>query len=825
MMVSPLPVSDRRKENIHNERPGRLYMIGNAHIDPVWLWRWPEGCQEVLATFRSALDRMEEYDDFVFVASSAAYYAWVEEQDPSMFAEIRERVRQGRWGLVGGWWVEPDCNLPGGESLVRQGLYGQRYFQAKFGRMAHVGYNVDSFGHSAMLPQILKGIGLDSYVFMRPSPHEKGLPSRLFWWEADDGSRVLAYRLPFEYCTWGDELEKHVARCAAEIRPPTEAQMCFYGVGNHGGGPTRGNLESIHRLAGNPDLPELVLATPEAFFERVINENLPVVHSDLQHHASGCYAAHSGVKRWNRKAEAVLLTAEKFGTLAALVSGTGDMPDLSQAWKDVLFNQFHDILAGTCLEEAYDDARDLYGEANTIAARALNRALQTLAWKIRLPVDEMTRPLVAFNPHAWTVRANLEVETAGLTEGEMVVDETGNPLPTQVVRSHAMAGGRSRVSFTADLPPMGYRVYQIAPAPRDAQPAPFSATDTSIENEYFRLELDPQTGWIKSLRDLRRGVEVFSGPAARPVVIDDPTDTWGHNLFAFINEIGSFTAERIALAGQGPVKSVLRVESAWGASRMTQEFSLSRGIDRVEVRCQVDWHEQHKMLKLRFPLHLNFMKATHEVPYGTIERFANGEEEAIQTWVDVSGISRDSGEPYGMSLLNDAKYSCDVAIRDIGLTVLRSPIYAHHMPVAIQPDQAYAYMDQGIQEFNYVLLPHAGSWETAGTARRAAELNQPPLVQAATFHPEGSLPQVDSFMAAEPENIIVTALKPAEDGQGVILRVWETARMNTHAAIHVPVCGRVIRADFRAGEIKTFRIPHAADLPVVETSLLEMDLP
>ncbi len=180
-----------------------LHMIGNAHIDPVWLWRWQEGCHEVLASFRSALDRLNEDPDFVFVSSSAVFYSWVEQIQPAMFEEIRARVREGRWEIVGGWWLQPDCNIPGGESFVRQGLYGQRYFKTKFGVTARVGYNVDSFGHHGMLPQILKQSGLDYYVFMRPNPQEQGLPGRLFWWESNDGSRVLAYRIPFEYYLLG----------------------------------------------------------------------------------------------------------------------------------------------------------------------------------------------------------------------------------------------------------------------------------------------------------------------------------------------------------------------------------------------------------------------------------------------------------------------------------------------------------------------------------------------------------------------------------------------------------------------------------------------
>jgi alpha-mannosidase len=230
-------------------------------------------------------------------------------------------------------------------------------------------------------------------------PHEKGLPGRLFWWESDDGSRVLAFRLPFEYCTWGKGLETHVERVEAELKAPQTETMCFYGVGNHGGGPTRENIESIRRMQANPDFPRLVFSHPEAMFESALANGaaFPVVHDDLQHHASGCYAAHSGIKRWNRRAENALLAAEKWSAIARCVTGQ-PYPDLSLAWKNVLFNQFHDIMAGTCLEEAYEDARDQYGESLSIAARAQNFAIQSLAWRVCIPQEEGARPLVIFNP-------------------------------------------------------------------------------------------------------------------------------------------------------------------------------------------------------------------------------------------------------------------------------------------------------------------------------------------------------------------------------------------------------------------------------------------
>ncbi|MGC8781361.1 MAG: alpha-mannosidase [Anaerolineae bacterium] len=808
-----------------------LHMIGNAHIDPVWLWPWQEGFHEVRATFRSALDRMREYDDFVFCASSAAFYAWVEQSDPAMFEEIRQRVAEGRWIIVGGWWVEPDCNLPGGESFVRHGLYGQRYFKEKFGVIATVGWNVDSFGHAATLPQILARSGIRFYCFLRPGPHEKGLPGRVFWWEAPDGSRVLAFRIPFEYLSHDHDLEPHIRRCAAEMKPPLDEFMCFYGVGNHGGGPTIANIECIRRLDGAADLPKLRFSSPETFFRSVekLAATLPTVRDELQHHASGCYAAHSGIKRWNRLAEQRLLVAEKWSALAAWTTGQPYPADLGRAWQSLLFNQFHDILAGTAIEPAYDDARDQIGEALTIADRGLNLAIQSFVWRIGIPQEPGSRPIVVFNPHAWAGRQVVELECGRMTGDEVLVDDQGNVVPFQCIQSHATAGGRRRLLFLADLPGLGYRTYRLLPAPpspgsagdRADRGSFVSAGDTILDNGRFRLEFDPLGGHIKSLRDVRAGVEVFSGPAAVPVVIDDPSDTWSHDVFRFDRAIGQFTARSVRLVEAGPVRRTIRVIGEYGCSQLIQDFSMYADRDAIDVSVTLDWREQLKLLKLRFPVNLKFLKVTAAIPYGHIERKADGAEEPIQEWVDLSGTSRDAEIAYGFALLNDGKYSADVNVRDIGLTVLRSPAYAHHVPAVLAPDQLYSFIDQGLQRFRYTMLPHAGSWETAGIVQAAAELNQRPIALLATYHPEGPLPQAAGFIAVEPAHVVVSVLKRAEDGDDLILRAVETIGVPARATICLPQWERTVEADFGPTEIKTFRVPRDPAQKVVETDLLE----
>ncbi|RKN04530.1 alpha-mannosidase [Streptomyces radicis] len=804
-----------------------LHLVGNAHIDPVWLWRWPEGLQEIRATFRSAIDRMDEYPDFVFTCDSVMYLEWIERHDPELFAAIRARVAEGRWRMVGGWWVEPDCNVPSGESFVRQALYGQRYLLEKFGAIATIGCNVDPFGHHAMLPQLLRKSGLEGYLFLRPGPHEMALPGQFFHWESPDGSRVLAYRLPNEYCAPGEDIGHHLDKALALMPSDEPELMVFYGVGNHGGGPTRANLDSIRRLDGLGGLPRLTLSHPEAYFARLRGrDGIPVHAGELQHHGPGCYSSHSGVKAWNRRAENELQRAEKWAAVAAAVAGEPyPHGQFAEAWKLVLFNQFHDILAGTAIRSAYDDARDDYGRARSLAAEMFNRSAQAVARRIDIPPREATEPLVVFNPHPWELNADVEVEY-GRAVGARLADEAGAPVPVQLTRSEAtMAGARGRVAFRATVPPLGHRVYHLLPGGADAVPeprGPVSATATTLENEHVRLEVDPATGWLSSLYDKASGTELLPPrPGPHAVVIDDPSDTWGHRVRAYDRVAGSFRCTRVRLVETGPVRAVLRVESRFERSTLAEELVLSAGSRQVEVRVAVDWHERLRMLKLRFPTALAEVTATHEIPYGHLERVPDGTEEPTQAWVDVSG-TLPSGGRAGLTVANDGKHGHDVRGGEIGVTALRSPAYAWHEPKELDPDGVHEYLDQGRQEFRLLLIPHGGDWRAADPVRRAAELNQPAFALLESFH-EGPLPQRAAHADDGAGSVVVTVVKEDEDRAGdVVVRAHESAGRATTARIALPMLGgRVIEAAFGPCEIKTFRVPRDPQGAVVETDLLE----
>jgi alpha-mannosidase len=749
-----------------------IHMIGNAHIDPVWLWQWPEGYQEVRATFQSAIDRMDEYPDFVFTCDSSLFFAWVEESDPPLFERIRARIAEGRFQVIGGWWIEPDCNIPCGESFVRQALYGQRYLREKFGFTATTGANLDSFGHNASIPQILRRSGCDSYVFLRPQVHEKELAAPLFWWESPDGSRVLAYRIPHEYCAPKDDIGEHVRRAIESLPADGAEYAVFYGVGNHGGGPTKANLDQIAQLSGE-DGRSLELSSLRRFFDaaEARDGELPVVRGELQHHAPGCYTTHSGIKRWNRRAENLLLRAEKWSVVAdSLGARHYPLRELTDAWKLLLFNQFHDTLAGTSIQPAYDDARDQIGHASSLATSAFNAAVQSIARQIAIEWEPDMRPAVVFNPHMWRLRTTVEVEYTWLrAEGAHVIDDDGGLVPVQLTRPlTTMSSSRGRLVFPVDVPPLGYRVYRIRPG---------------------AVELEPFDG----------EPTLFS----RAVVIDDRSDTWGHGVVAYDRKAGEFERLSIAVTERGPVRTITRVESRYGSSTLREDYVVTKGLPYVDVRVTLDWQEQLKLLKLRYASGVDATVATFEVPYGHIERLANGQEEPGQSWVDVSGSGR------GLTVINDAKYGYDVRGGEIGISAVRSPVWAWHDPRELEEGGDFEYMDQGRQTFTVRIVKHQGDWRAAGVVRLAAELNQPPFALIETYH-DGPLPQRRSFGDDGSGDVVVTAVKGAEGGDGYVVRAVESSGRSATARIEL--LGRTIDAELGANEIRTFVATRETDL-------------
>ena len=813
-----------------------IKLIGNAHLDPIWLWRWQEGCGEVLQTFRSALDRLKEYKDFVFTCSSAAYYQWVEEIDPEMFEEIKVMVKKGRWVPVNGWWVQPDCNMPSGESFARQALYSQLYYYEKFGITCKTGYNVDSFGHNANLPQLLKQGGMNTYVFQRPGMHENAeIPENLFWWDSADGTRIMTYRLPEGYGSNGkDGLDRKIDEANRRAEETGHGMMMFYGVGNHGGGPTKGEIEYLKANLEREGYNDLEFSSPDEYFEDMLSQflKIPVWQDELQHHASGCYSATSLVKALNRKAENLLAAAEKWDTISSIVTDSKPKTkEFEDAWKKVCFNQFHDILCGCSIMEAYEDVKESEGYAMNIASESYNNATLKIARKIDTWIDGVSdailetrhytgadngfpRPVVVFNPHSYDI--NMPVRM--YHPSKAVTDSEGNSVLFQNVRSSRSNDEHLDTLFMAKVPAFGYATYWLETEDVKADKELSGEQDFFMENEFISVELDSQTGYIKSLVNKETETEYAADNfLSIPTVInDDKTDTWAHNVFKFHDIKGLMELVSIERVEKGALRSVIRTVHKFNESYLTQEFILAKGQKTLKVDCKAMWQEKFTLLKFAFPIGGKEEISTYEIPNSFIKRPCDGDEEVALNWADITVTKND--KRFGLSVISDSKYSYDCPGAELRLTALRNVIFADHY--SYRPDANFNFTDEGLNRFSYGIYLHDGEAENSDIVKEAHLFNNNVVAVPESYH-KGALSQKDSFLYVNADNVLITALKRCEDGSGdLIIRLYETKGIEaTRCYIMSKLFDNGFWFDIGKHETKTFRVDR--ELNVKETNFLE----
>lgn len=783
----------------------KVYLIGNAHLDPVWLWRWQEGFAEIKATFRSALDRMKEFDNFKFTSACSSYYMWIEKSDKAMFEEIQQRVKEGRWEIAGGWFIQPDCNIPSGESFARHGLISQRYFKEKFGKVAKTGYNVDSFGHNGNLPKILKNSCMDNYVFMRPMPSEKELPTSLFKWQSMDGNQVTTYRIPEFYCITTERFQTFDNIANMEGDTP---MMAFYGVGNHGGGPTIELLKKMHK-----ELDERYsYATIEEYFKNAENLNMPIVADDLQYHAKGCYSACSQIKTGNRKAENMLVEAEKYSALSKeLMNTVYPSFDIEKAWKDVLFNQFHDIMGGCSIKDAYKDAAWSNGEAMNIASQVSNFALQQISWNIDTTkgmdvvaekcgliwvnkcVDGLGLPVVIFNSLTYEVEKAVEVHHLV----QEIKTDDGETVPVQKIRAPKTCNeDKWETAFIAKVPALGYSVYRLHIREEEKEyENVFICTESSIESDKLKLILNAETGEVASIFIKESGKELLKGDTKTVFVDETDSDTWAHGITEFKNVVDVCSKGEVHLIENGPVRATLRSTMKLFDTTIVRDYMVERGSDIVLVKTKVDFHEKHKMLKFSVSAAVENPKAYAKIPFGFIERPVDGTEQVCGEW---AAICDENG---GVVLSNEDKYSFDADKNVISITVLRGAVYADHcFGNTDWHDEFSEFIDQGIHEFTYSISPY----ESITRAEKDSELLNAPLTSIVeTFH-KGKLENTYRGIEISKENIVVTALKKYEDGDGWILRCYETENKDTD--VEISLFGTKWTASFLHNEVKTFII-------------------
>lgn len=817
--------------NIENTR--KIHLIGNAHIDPVWLWRWQDGFSEIKATFQSALDRMNEFDDFIFTCAGASYYKWIEENSPVMFEEIKKRISEGRWKIVGGWWLQPDCNAPCGESFVRHSLYSQGYFKEKFGLIANTGYNVDSFGHNVMLPQLLSKSGMDNYIFMRPGSHEKEVPNPMFYWHSPDGSKVLTYRIHYNSYGISHDVDEKIYFLAGDEDVKGDKAMLFYGVGNHGGGPTIDALNKIDGVIEKEGADNVCYSHPDVFFDEVRKSGceIPNVKEDLQHHASGCYGTDFEFMKDHRMAEQMLMSAEKWNTAANLMTNIPINNDgIQTAWQKVMFNQFHDIMGGCSIQSALKDAAEAMGAAKHEAAEIQNSALQSISWAIDTHREGAKRskekawmiweqgdvgvPLVVFNPLSFPVKApielNMHVESIETADGEKVL--------TQDIRAQFLMKGKLMVTaFMAEVPAFGYRTYWLYKT-KQADTSPqklLKAEQLTMENQWHKAAFDDE-GCI-SIYDKKAGCSIIKAKGAKALVIDEEhCDTWSHDVETFDKIIGSFDDADVKIVENGPVRTVIRVDTKYNTSKLRQDFILYAELPGVYVKVRLDWREPHCILKLDFPVNAVDPSVTYHIPYGIIEKKCDGREEPGLTWFDVTGNG--NNDKQGLSIANDARYSYSADEKSMRLHVVRSPIFADHALPDVRHDEC-EYMDIGIHKLNYLLLPHAGDLRQSDIIKRAAMLNNPLPAVHETYH-KGTLPQDYKGVEISADNVIMTVFKQREDGSSShVIRLYETKGLNIDTSIKIPLINVDANIKFTPFEIKTLFV--SEDGILTETSMIE----
>jgi alpha-mannosidase len=818
------------------------HLTGNSHIDAAWLWPWTETVDVVKRTFGTALQLMYEYPKYTYTQSAAAYNEWMADKYPDMNAEIKKRIEEGRWEIVGGMWVEPDLNMPDGESLVRQLLVGKRWYKQAYGVDVRIGWNPDSFGYTWQLPQIYKKSGVDYFVTQKMTWNDTNqLPFKLFWWESPDGSKVLAY-FPHDYAN--DNLSPtRLAADTAQARQRATGMtdvMDLYGIGDHGGGPTRAVLDQGFHWAtpSQPQkvMPKMQFGIAQSYFTNVEKQIAPESKEwNYQSMATGYtppppvpgkisiptwksemyFEYHRGVmtsqanhKRNMRESSIETLNAEKWASLAWLDGQKYPAEELTEDWKKVLFNQFHDLAAGSGIGVIYKDAQKDYDVVRWSTNEISDKSMAHVDEKVN--TEGAGVPVLIHNPLGWERSGDVRIRAQG---------------------ADAKA---SEITLHADqVPALGYKVIhlptgfvinkQTEELHRIAQITDDGGTFT-FRGEHVHFVVNKSTGCITSLQDEKTHFETLASNSCGnqfQFFKDTPRDYDAWNIDpgtldaapATLSQVDS--VEKTTFANGEPA---IRMTSHWQNSKFVQILSVPLAADYVDIENEIDWHESHVLLKAAFPLAASGPFATYEIPYGTIDRPTtrnNSWEKAqfevpAQQWADLG-----DGK-HGLSLINDSKFGYDAVGNTLRLTLLRSPKW---------PD---ADADMGHHHFHYALYPHAGTWKDAMTVRHGFEYNYPLTAVVTTAHP-GTLPASHSFASVTPENVVLTAVKKAEDAKGLIFRVYEWAGKESTVEFHVPpgatgatvtnmmeapegsaltVTGDVVKAPIHPYEILTVRVDY-----------------
>jgi len=699
-----------------------LAAIGHAHIDTAWLWPLAETQRKMVRTFSSQTAYMDRYPEFRFACSQAQQYDWIKTRLPDLYERIRRHAETGRWVPVGGTWVEPDCNLPAGESLVRQFLHGQRFFEREFGRRCREFWNPDVFGYNGQLPQIMRGAGITRFLTQKLSWNRFNRPPHhTFTWQGIDGSEVLAHFPPADTynATAGVEELRRSARDYKD-HDRSGTSLLVFGYGDGGGGPTPEMLETLRRVRDLQGVPRTRMVTADEFFTALEADadELPTIVGELyfEYHR-GTYTTQGAVKRGNRDGERALHDADLLAALAAR-TGAAEHPSerLAELWQLLLLNQFHDILPGSSIALVYEDAARDHAEVWSGADAIAGAALAALAGEGGAPAPFNT---IGFD----------RAEVAPGPDGRLVWVEA----PSYGFGAAADASAAVSVAETGDA--------------------------VVLENGILRAELG-RDGRLRSLVELGSGREALAGPGNVLQVYDDrPTafDAWDVDPFHLETVADCPPASSCEVRASGPLRAEVAFELPLGpASSLRQVVRLDAGSRRLEFHCEADWHEAHTMLKVLFPVTVRSPTATYQMQFGFTERPTHYSTSHDLARFEVPGhrFADLSEHGFGVALLTDCKYGYSTHGNEMRISLLRSP--------KVPDPQA----DMGRHVFAYAVMPHAGGWREAGVVGEAARFETPIRWAPGAAEP-GSVFSVDD------PNLVLDTVKRAEDSEALVLRLYE----------------------------------------------------
>ena len=799
-------------------------MICNAHLDPVWLWQRPEGIAEAISTFRVAADFCEEFDGFIFNHNESVLYEWVEENEPQLFERIQRLVKEGKWRIMGGWYLQPDCVMPCGESFIRQIETGLDYFKEKFGVRPLTAINFDPFGHSRGLVQILKKCGYSSYVFMRPSGFDC---DHDFIWKGFDGSEIIGHKMNMGYNSGKGKILQKLER-ALEREYGDGINMMFWGIGNHGGGPSREDLMTIADfMKANPEK-GFVHSFCENYFDRINKSSLKTVDKSLNYTMVGCYTSMVRIKQAHRRLENDLCVCEKMLAL----SGTDyDAQELEKAEKALLFCEFHDILPGSSIKPAEEDCLRLLSYGSEIAEKYKTKAFFRLCQGQKKAKDGEI-PVLVFNPHPYKITRDIEVEfqlqDQNWNENEVTVvtvrDSKGNHLPSQNEKEECTFSldWRKRVCFRAELEPMSINRFDcelhVENMPkRKIDPCSQTETHFTFDNGKMQVLINKKTGLID--RYCVDGTEMLNPGSAEITAYCDNEDPWGMTVSGFNNRAGEFTllsdekangfngypeetAANVRVIENGAVRLKIQAIFGYGKSYAVVTYTIPKNGNYIDIKIKMLSNDSSRFYKLSFNTTLTSPEFVGQTAFGR-ETLRVCDEAVFQKWCGVFEGKK------ALAVLNKGTYGGSVNGNVLNVSLLRTPVYSAH-PIGDRPladsDRSHERIDIGEREFEYRITT-----DTKNLDMQAEIFNQPCI--ALSFFPSGAGEKICTAVEISNPEIILSRFCKKDDG--VTIRLFNSSDAPNKTVLTVGNTENEI--SFGAFEVKTFRY---ADSVLTETEML-----